>query len=195
MRARLPALVMLLTLLGACTTTNASSPAPPTGSYFPIKPCYFDVLFDAHLRAMAEPAMTAIATRANQAFRFTWLRTFDRPVMVRIESRANEIVLEATVLSGAGGYEPGVAVERVTRKLTDAEWRSIDEGAERIGFWELEHEIDLGFDGSSWLLEGVRGDNYWCFEQWSPESGPGDGFRRLCLAMVALSGLKIVEVY
>lgn len=188
-RAKLPALAALLTMFGACTTTNAPSLAPPTGSYFPIKPCYFDVLFDAHLRAMAEPAMTAVATRANKAFRFTLLPSFDRPVMVRIESRADGFVLEAIVLSGAGGYEPGVVVERVARSLTDAEWRSIEQGAERIGFWELEHEISLDFDGSSWLLEGVQGDDYHCFEQNSPEPGPGDGFRRLCLAFMELSDL------
>jgi hypothetical protein len=48
-----------------------------------------------------------------ERYRFTWLRTFDAPIAVRLDASLDSPpLLIAKVLSGHGGYDPGEIVER-----------------------------------------------------------------------------------
>lgn len=48
--------------------------------------------YSKHLRAMNEPLLFN-KKESKQIFRFTWLRTFDNPVAIRIEKSQDNIVL------------------------------------------------------------------------------------------------------
>lgn len=169
---------------------------PPDGGYFPAGAVEFEALYEPQLRAMAEPAMSSVAGDVAEAYRFTWVRTFHPAVAVRVELRTDGAVLEAVVLSGQGGYEPGEVRQRVARRLSADEWRRVEDAIARARFWELELEVDLGFDGSGWLLEGVRGGEYRAVEQCSPKPDSADAeFRRLCLSLLESSGLEVQPAY
>ena len=54
------------------------------------------------------------------------------------------------------------------------------------------HASRYGFDGASWIIEGVKKTNHHYVEKWLPENGE---FKELCLFMLKLSGEEIGELY
>jgi hypothetical protein len=131
----------------------------------------------------------------TETFRFVWVRTFDEPLMVRIEGPVEgSAVLTAAVLDGQGGYEFGLPGRRVTRELKPRRWRGFREAVAAASFWSLPAAVDpadtIVLDGSSWILEGRR--NGACHVVWrlSPEAeGPSAEFRRLCRKLLDLAKL------
>ncbi len=56
-----------------------------------------------HLAAMEEPAFAEIGEQGFEAYRFLWLRTFSRPVVLRIQNEGSAKTLVVKQLSGEGG--------------------------------------------------------------------------------------------
>ena len=138
------------------------------------------------LRAMAEPSLSC-PRKGGDAIRFLWLRTWGRPIVVRVESSNGGAVISAVVLDGAGGYEPGKISRRVRRELTDAERRRLAASLDDLHFFEMPtHDGDGGLDGAQSILEGRMGARYHVTDRWSPEDGP---YRELCLSMLKLADL------
>jgi hypothetical protein len=152
--------------------------------------------YSSHLKAAGEKSLIDSAATSPQKvhLRFTWLRSFHRPVVVRINEQANgTAVIEAKMLSGAGGYEPGKIAKRVHRDLTASEWSALKA---QIGRSELSHETpgncDLGLDGAQWVLETVTDGRYAFFERWSPDDG---SVRDVGVAMLRLTGFPLEPIY
>jgi hypothetical protein len=138
---------------------------------------------------MAEPSLSC-AERAAETYRFVWLRTFDAPVAIRVESAHEAVLLTSVTLSGAGGYDPGTVVERSTRSLSLPEWNMISDALNQARFWATAswaHGND-GFDGSQWIVEGRAGSKYHLIDRWSPKSG---SFYELGLLFLRLSRLDV----
>ena len=57
-------------------------------------------------------------------------------------------------------------------------------------FWELPtHNAEKGgFDGSQWILEGVKDQKYQIVDRWTPTNGK---YREACLYLLNLSRLKV----
>jgi hypothetical protein len=132
----------------------------------------------------------------DQSYRFTWLRTFHHPVVVRIHVRPDGIC-ELTVKMGlgSGGYDPGMLIQNDTRLLSKQQSESfLNSVASR--FWSAPKEDTKpgGLDGSRWIIEGVANGRYQLEDRWSPDTGP---IRELGLEMIGLAGLKIPkeEIY
>jgi hypothetical protein len=73
--------------------------------------------YSKHLRAMNQPSMWC-GNEPDTEYRFTWLRTFHHPVVVRVTNTGNVTRIEAVELNGAGGYSPGKELRRISRPLT-----------------------------------------------------------------------------
>ena len=144
-------------------------------------------------RGAGEPSLTL--NGRGEALRFTWLRSFDRPVFVRIDglsSRRPRLV--ARELTGRGGYDPGVVKRQLDRSLTAAETTSLRERVAQVRLAEQPpSECDrIGMDGAQWLFETRGRDGYHLLVRWSPDPG---GLRELGLAMMALTGWELGELY
>lgn len=126
--------------------------------------------YSRQLEAMSEPVLKP-ATGA-QTYRFTWLRTSNHPVAVRIVITQEHCMLYATELDGTGGHAPGKVYLRKTEALAPEKCAELESVIQRNGFWSLPPRGDVkGSDGSEWIVEGVT-SHYYVVSRWSPESGP-----------------------
>jgi hypothetical protein len=150
--------------------------------------------YGKHLRAMKEPVLCPDSMR--ERYRFLWLRTFHRPIAVRVEQRPDDIRLVAKELDGAGGYGPGTIVRDTSFSLPRAQWEEFRHLLSEAQFWQLPahwppEEGVVGVDGSQWILEGVAGEHYHVVDRWTPEHDPRDvAFRRAVLFLLSASTIK-----
>lgn len=145
--------------------------------------------YGKHLRAMQEAALFSDKD-VRESYRFLWLRSFHHPVAVRLWKTDTDQFITVNELSGAGGYEPGTSILKTQRSLSQDEWDAFMRMLEYSCYWDqpTDDPKDRGFDGSEWILEGVREGRYHLVNRWTPTGG---SFRDACLYMLRLSRLKI----
>jgi len=206
---------LAILILGGCADSGAPGGAgdPPsqTSGYFP--PALFqqrvdcgwslrrkakyaitefeDAWYSKHLRAAGE-RLLSFASGSPEALRFTWLRTFHAPVIIRVEwASPSRAALTATTLSGAGGYEPGGVADTVRRPLTPEEIQrlvALREAALR----EPPAECTMMLDGAEWIVEAAGADGYHYVNAQSPETG---AVRDLGLALLGFTGWTVDSIY
>ena len=130
----------------------------------------------------------------TKIFRFTWLRSFHHPVVIRIENTGDTISLYWKVSDGEGGYSAGKVFINERKALTFAQWNTINTKINAIGFWDLpttENTI-LGTDGAQWILEGKRLGKYHVVDRWS-----GGEISSICMDLLKMTDLDIKkdEIY
>ena len=172
---------------------------PPSGrarDCKPTDPSYFsgtefadrESWYGKHLAAMKEPRLCAAP--GVEVYRFLWLRSFHNPIVVRIQRDGDHYTLHGKQLSGAGGYEPGELLRDTTIRVTNQQITSIRALVDNTRFWSMGEERSLGHDGAQWVLEVVSTGRYHVVDRWSPgDDGKSSSFQRLCLEILALSGL------
>jgi hypothetical protein len=140
------------------------------------------------LHAAGERALCA--TGASEAYRFTWLRSFHHPIVVRAERLGDGYLLTAKQLDGAGGYKPGKLMVNRTSALSTDEWAHLTALVDSVGFWTAgpQPREQIGLDGAQWIVEGVAEHRYHTVDRWSPPEGDR-GVRRLGLFMLQLARL------
>ena len=146
--------------------------------------------YSEHLHAMKEPLLFNKKTN-KEIYRFTWLRTFDKPMTFRFEKKNDRYILYWKVLNGAGGYEPGeIEIERL-KILTEKEWIEFTRLIEKANFWKMDlGRSSIGNDGSEWIMEGVNQKDYRVVSVWSPRDG---NFYKACDYLISLTNLKISD--
>jgi hypothetical protein len=176
-----------------------ANPPEPSLNYFPaiMVDQFRAQWYGRFLDAYKEPSLWERSKNTlDQSYRFTWLRTFHHPVVIRVDVRPDGIcVLTAKVGLGSGGYDPGMVIQNDTRPLTkqQSEWF-----LNRIAlkFWNVPKEDTKpgGMDGSQWIIEGVQSGRYQFEDRWSPQAGP---IREIGLEMIGLANLRIPaeEIY
>jgi hypothetical protein len=71
------------------------------------------------------------------------------PQPCRSTNLYDDYSLEAVILDGAGGYDPGHASRRVAKTLARDEWQAVIAGLEGVQFWKIATTSDeLGLDGA-----------------------------------------------
>jgi hypothetical protein len=227
----LPRLAILLPLLTACASppmgpSISCGAAGPNTYYFPsgtfFDPDYQKYIpdnssadgekhdafarewYSPHLQAMREPSLSCGNSEVTETYRLLVLRTFDEPIAVRISRMDRRYTLDAVVLTGAGGYEPGEIGKRIHRDLTEAEWKHAVDALDRFNFWTAptvepwtvsvnpddpsDITVQSTFDGSQWIIEGRLG-NYHVVDR-HEELG---AIRAVGRIFLDLSGLRIPE--
>ena len=146
--------------------------------------------YSSHLKAAGEPSLIPApesGKSTQKVYRFTWLRSFDPPIIVRIQEGASgTLLMTASRLSGKGGYEPGTVDARVERALTASEtgqFRRALAGANELKLKAV--TCDLGYDGAMWIFEAKDGGAYRYVNRWSPKSGR---MRALGTVMLSFTG-------
>lgn len=164
----------------------------------PIVDEFEDRWFSRHLAAAREPSIYLLAQQPKpsglSALRFTWLRTFHSPVVIRAEERGEgSYWLVAKELSGAGGYDPGNIKRSMERKLSRDEMQRLRQLLARNLFFQLRSkDCALGCDGSVWIFESLDQQGYHLLTRWSPDDGP---VREVGEFMLTLTGWKFDEQY
>lgn len=144
--------------------------------------------YSKYLKALDEPVLSD--TLPTKIYRFTYLRTFDNPIVIRIENNNDTISINWKVSDGAGGYEPGKIIENKSKDLTFEDWKNIENKINSIKFWSLptvEKEL-LGTDGSQWILEGKALNRYHVVDRWC-----GGKISLVCRELIKLTDLNLKE--
>ena len=154
--------------------------------------------FGVHLRAAQEVSLSrpppSDEPSPARSIRFTWLRTFHQPVVVRIdETPDGRMRLTARRLTGLGGYDPGGVADRRDRDLTPAEAETLRRALARIDVFEL---LPLGcgggVDGAEWILEARQDRRYHLARRWTPKGG---GVHELGLLLLGFTHWEFERVY
>ena len=180
------------------TTTRNTIPA-----YFPLtffkernsyvgSDTFLVTWYSRQLYALKEPVLFSLKSE-NEVYRFTWLRTFDNPIAIRMEKQDDTYKLYWKVCDGAGGYEPGNLIIDETTDVTEEVWNSFIKMIKRLDFWDME-PLDStfdGLDGSQWILEGKNYYYYRVVDRWSPYGK--NMYSRCCKFLLDLTNLDISE--
>lgn len=144
--------------------------------------------YSRHLEALEEPIV--YDTLSKNIIRFTWLRSFHHPVVIRLEFTPDDKMIYWKMSDGAGGYEPGEIIKNKTRELKDSELQSVLSRLDSLEFFNVPTNISGigGTDGAQWILEGLIDGNYHVVDRWS-----GGVIEPFCLELLNLTSLKIKE--
>ena len=129
------------------------------------------------LRALKEPSLLMDASAHKETvYHFTWLRTFNHPIAVRIVIHANGTgTLTSKMADGAGGYKPGKLITNTTRDIGASEVQHLLASIDAMGFWRMPAEFPFRAytDGSP---AGFLGRAPWA--QGRPHGGEGKARRK-----------------
>ncbi len=148
------------------------------------------------LRGFDEPSLYQLSLTpegAVQGLRFTWLRSFRDPIVVRID-RLTDGSAHLTAGQNARGRKAGSQTRRLKRRLTSDEVRELDAVLIRASLPDQPPKLcERGADGATWIIESVdpsTGYSYW--NRWTPRDGP---VREVGLHLLGLTGWEITNVY
>lgn len=200
-------------LAGSCTTATDKAiqadnkfdtlPLPKDSAtfYFKTKANWQDTTRDAldtfvnswyshMLFALKEPVLKDYKGE-KEVYRFTWLRTFNHPTVVRLEKQGDTVRLFSKVSDGAGGYEPGKIIFDTTLNLSQKQIDTTNHKLEAANFWTLQTEAreENGLDGSEWIIEVYKDGKYHMAVRWTPEKGTT--FRRIGEYLLSISQIKM----
>jgi len=143
------------------------------------------------LRGLKEPSLSEPASSGESIYRFTWLRTFHHPIVVRIAIHASGTgTLTVRMSDGAGGYAPGKLILNSAREISMTEVRHVLDTVDAMNFWQMPPSAGpLYLDGAEWMFEASVRDKYHVVDRQSPQDGP---LRELGLYLVlTLGGLDV----
>lgn len=133
----------------------------------------FSASFESTLEAMKEsPIVEPVVDKRIVAYRFTCAPTFQHPFSIKIFSTKTGFVMTRKVLSGLGGWDPGVLKEVVKSDVTAEAVEELDNLLRSLKFDQLPSTVEWsGFDGSLWSLEVVKSGSYKKVERWALAEG------------------------
>ncbi|HWW12190.1 MAG TPA: hypothetical protein VN018_06720 [Brevundimonas sp.] len=147
--------------------------------------------YGRHLRAAGEAPLFAAS---GPTLRFTLLRSFQAPVVIRLDTAADgTMTMTATELSGKGGFEPGTVARRIERRLSAREAAAVRRVLEETAVLAQEPgECSLGLDGAQWIVESAGPEGYRFVNRWSPGDGP---VRELGVHLIGLTRWRYRSLY
>jgi hypothetical protein len=168
----------------------------PNGGYEPAIDRFQVDWFGGELRALGEPSLYLASTEGptdgSGIIRFTWLRSFHNPVVVRVEfgpDGAAWLTAKERRTGTAGGRE-----RRLSRPLTAKEIQQLESLVSSTRVLEQPpSDCAFGSDGSTWIIEAASSPGEYVYiNRWSPEAGP---VHSLGLQMIAMTGWRFEEIY
>jgi hypothetical protein len=132
---------------------------------------FVDAWYSENLFAMKEPLLY-VDTSKDEIYRFTWLRTFNHPIAIRIEKHDTTYLLYWKLCDGAGGYKPGTLTINKSKVISRSQWNNFKNFIGEIDFWNMatNDPSDGGLDGAQWILEGKSPEQYHVVDRWCPKS-------------------------
>ena len=124
--------------------------------------------FTTCLRKMNESELVASTTNSLN-LRFIILPTWGNPVSIRIQQDVSGFRLTAKRLEGQAGYKVGNLVESKERILSQKETKELLDAFWKLKFFQMDENKpdENGFDGETWLLEGLQDGRLHKVKRWS----------------------------
>jgi len=146
--------------------------------------------YSDQLRALKEPLL--LNRPYKTVYRFTWLRSFHKPVAIRIEKKGDTCVVTWKQSSGAGGYEPGQLTVSGSAIISEEQWNGFVALLQASHFWNMPtiSKTPSGFDGARWIIEGMEDHRYHVVDRWSARD---TDFGKCGQYLIRLTTLKIKD--
>jgi hypothetical protein len=148
--------------------------ADPAGkAYFPDGRASY---YTKYLSAMKEPSvLSPLEKGVERVFRFTYLRSFHDPLVVRITEAGDTFTAHAVRLEMDQQYRPVKIVQEKTWKLDEEARKTVKPLPEQEGFWTALSDAEQAvaqsiLDGSTWIFEVHDKDGYRMIEIQSPDA-------------------------
>jgi hypothetical protein len=157
--------------------------------YFPDIDGFKAQWYARQLQALQEKSLCCDSSSRGRVVRFVWLRSFQHPVVIRLDEMkpGNWRVLTKTG-TGTGGGAPGTVAtvnERTLSARDAAAMRALFKASS--WFWRTASAqatttagdcapaktcVTVAGDGSQWIVEVRDGSRYHYVDRWSPKDGP-----------------------
>jgi hypothetical protein len=155
--------------------------------------------YSHQLRALHEPSLYSQASNhTKESYRFLWLRSFNHPIAVRLDLKADGTgTLTFKTANGAGGYPPGILIENRSLTLTQEKIAPFLSKLQELNYWALPNPVNdqTGTDGSQWIVEGVKDGHYHIVDRWTPRTGTPARELGLLLLNMANEHIPAKEIY
>lgn len=167
----------------------------PAGTFKPDSPpldYHVRAWYSKNLSAMGEPSLCDRLAPYPETYRFLWLRSFHRPIVVRVVKCDDGADVHVVELEGDGCHDPGPIAECRVRRISVGQWDKLLYELERCDFWNLSTtDVNLGTDGARWILEGLDISAWKVVDRHSPRGA----VRELGLVFLALGLVDPINVY
>jgi hypothetical protein len=111
----------------------------------------------------------SLSVNGDSIIRFMWLRTFDKPVLIKIEKEKNRYIITNKITDGSGGYESGTIEYIGQHYLPDSIWKSLfSYNLTKVLKQQSFEDYKGGNDGDTYVLEISIDGKYFLIERWSP---------------------------
>ena len=157
-----------------------------------------DRWYSGELAAFGEPSLYRRPATTPRSLRFTWIRSFHDPVVVRIDTAADgRQTMTARRRPGGHGFGPAPGVKRGTEligPLSRAETTALQGAINDVGLFEAPASgCASGVDGAIWIIEAADPElGYRYRARHSPKAGLEHS---LGLHLLALTGWNVEPVY
>lgn len=149
--------------------------------------------YSRHLSAIGERPLKP--SQSGRAYRFLWLRSFHRPISVRVELGEGGARVVAVEFDWLDGYGSGRVLRRQETALTARQAEAFESDLRAEGFWTLPPHDDERdrhiLDGAEWVIEAAT-TQYRVVTRRSPENDPT---RAIGERFLAVAGWTSEEVY
>lgn len=128
----------------------------------------------------------------GEIYRFTWLRSFHLPVVIKIQKHHFDFIFTAKELRPEYKEFPEELHTTDSGFISFFKWYNFKNKLDKISFWELpvNDPEEQGMDGARWILEGYKDGKYHFIDRWSAR---GSDFGKACKYLIKISNLKIHE--
>ncbi len=145
----------------------------------------------AFLQSIEEPCLyNNDQLKTQDVYRFTWLRSFDNPVCIRLERQNEEYILHWKLLEEAKGFDYGKLVVSESKKLTAKQWNEFITLFEKTDFNNLSNRVYYPMtDGATWILEHKTPDTFKAHYT----NIPSKAIKESCVYLLKLTNLEIAD--
>lgn len=151
--------------------------------------------FSSALRHMGEPVYWNVPTNQlpHHLYRFLWLRTFHKPVVVNITPTPDgRWQVRSKTFSGRGGYDLGELEREDVATNASPEIVNLVSDLDTELHCVPEYDGAIGCDGATWFIDGVKDGRYSMAHTWSPESG---WIRQMGMRFLSAAKIHEKEIY
>lgn len=129
----------------------------------------------------------------KEIFRFTWLRSFDDQIVIRVEKDGDDYYLIQKI-GRFKDYESNEIVlkKNTKKKISKKEWDEFMLLTNKIQDWNIPHS-KIGIDGAQWVYEYLASDSYKIINRFSPNKE--SEFAAIGLYLIKLCGLEKEDIY
>jgi hypothetical protein len=146
--------------------------------------------YSRELSNLEEPSLLETSKdKKAQAYRFLWLRSFRHPLSIRLEVLPDGTGLLTTKMAnGADSREETKVILNEQLKMSEQQINWFFKGLQKQDFWNVKgfDHSQMGWDGATWIIEGVKDGKYHVVERWSSDDGPVHSLGTMLLRMSKL---------